>query len=169
MCICYTSIDIYQPELCSIKIFWYKIFYSDILNRHCPSGLIGGSGTGLFPVISLTFPSNFFANPSLRYLGCTKIYSIAPVGLKRTNPNVVLGLVKVITPSVIVVSYSKSDVLFCSVCIKCFLKLACMAAFGLGQGFKPVSNLVKTFVTCCFSHAWVHVCILVCFTRDSTF
>ena len=50
--------------------------------------------------------------------------------LNLTNPNVVLGFVRVTTPSVTIVSYCKLGVLFGFVCIKSFLKFTSMTTFS---------------------------------------
>src|SRR5690606_30161778 len=41
-----------------------------------------------------------------------------------------------------------------------------VAAFGLGEGFEPVGNLVEALVPGGFRHAGVHVGVLVCLAGD---
>src|SRR5210317_1045340 len=61
------------------------------------------------------------------------------------------------------------QLLACFVCCQCFLESASVAAFSLGQCFKPISNLIKAFVTSSFCHTWIHVSVLMCFAMNSTF
>jgi len=35
------------------------------------------------------------------------------------------------------------------------------------KALKPVSDFVETFFTCCFSHAWIHISVLMRFACDS--
>ena len=44
-----------------------------------------------------------------------------------------------------------------------------MGTLGLGQGFKPVGDFVKTFIPGAFGHAGVHVGVLVGLTGDGGF
>ena len=41
-----------------------------------------------------------------------------------------------------------------------------MRTLGLGQGLKPVRNLVETFLARGFCHARIHVCVFVRFARN---
>ena len=38
--------------------------------------------------------------------------------------------------------------------------------FSLGQSFKPVCDLVKTFLSCGFRHPWIHIGVFMGFARD---
>ena len=53
--------------------------------------------------------------------------------------------------------------------VQCFLETIRMGTFRLGQRFHPVRDLIKTLVTCCLRHPWVHIGVLMGFAGNGRF